>query len=226
MTAGASESWDRYLAELEGLIGLADERVRRGAAAEAALQEESRRLQLQMSSAERDLTGLEARNGRLQIAVRELARTAGVSAAPTSVPQEDALEFTDVPGEMKALEYDVDQLRRSLASVSASSASTVKLVDSNPAPAGCAERNDAESDGVRSAHDHASAKDHAASRKSRPDLHQARSGAERAPRYPRCELGREPLEPAKQGRSFPCRCSGRDHRAVIGREHGNGLCRL
>jgi len=134
MTAGASESWDRYLAELEGLIGLADERVRRGAAAEAALQEESRRLQLQMSSAERDLTGLEARNGRLQIAVRELARTAGVSAAPTSVPQEDALEFTDVPGEMKALEYDVDQLRRSLASVSASSASTVKLVDSNPAP--------------------------------------------------------------------------------------------
>ena len=99
-------------------------------------------------------------------------------------------------------------------------------VGRNRVPVGYADRDGAAPSGVRQSRDHTSAKDDAASRSSWPDVHQARTGAERAARFVGCELGRKPLEAAKQGCPFPCRRSGRDHRTGVGCGHKNGLCRL
>lgn len=105
-------AWTDYLdlwAHIEGL----QEREERGlAAADAAYQQESRRLQNELALAEREHKTLKDRNTRLQIAGRDVSRRLGVP-IPTGSSR-PPLTGADLAAAIKAAEYDIDQIRRSL----------------------------------------------------------------------------------------------------------------
>jgi len=104
--------WQRYVALLEESAGL-DAHLERGmAVADAAYNSEARRLQNDLALAERDVKVVEDRNSRLQVGVRDLVRTVGVSVPPSAdLPALAASQITDA---LKAAEYDLDQIRRSV----------------------------------------------------------------------------------------------------------------
>lgn len=107
-----TEQWQRYVTLLEEAAGL-DAYLERGIAdADAAYNSEARRLQNDLALAERDVKAVEGRNSRLQVGVRDLVRAVGVAVPPHSdLPALAASQITDA---LKAAEYDLYQIRRSV----------------------------------------------------------------------------------------------------------------
>jgi len=104
--------WQRYVTLLEESAGLDAQLEHRIADADAAYNSEARRLQNDLALAERDVKAVEDRNSRLQVGVRDLVRTVGVAVPPSSdLPALAASQITDA---LKAAEYDLDQIRRSV----------------------------------------------------------------------------------------------------------------
>jgi hypothetical protein len=104
--------WDDYLRLLDDLGGLDDARVQGVAAAEAAYQQESRRLQMALDAAEREVHELTGRNTRLQAGSRELARRLSLAVPPAG--GRPLLEGPALRDAVTSTEYDREQLRRSL----------------------------------------------------------------------------------------------------------------
>lgn len=107
-----SRHWNEYLALLEESAGLAEQEDRGVAVAQSAYDAEARRLQNQLALADREFTSLKGRNTRLQVGVRDVVRALGVSQpASSTLPALSASQLGDA---MKAAEYDLTQIRRSL----------------------------------------------------------------------------------------------------------------
>lgn len=106
-------AWDEYLNLLDELGGLAAREAQGVADADTRYQQESRRLQNEVAAAERDHKILADRNGQLQMGIRSLTRQLGV-AVPSGGNQQP-LTGTQLADAMKSAEYDLEQMRRSLA---------------------------------------------------------------------------------------------------------------
>lgn len=107
-----STAWDEYVSLLEESAGLAARERRAIAEADAACSAETRRLQRDLVRVERERKTLVDRNTRLQVSVRDLVRTLGVSIPSSSRPP--ALRAEQLSGVMKAAEYDLERVRTSL----------------------------------------------------------------------------------------------------------------
>ncbi|MFT4299740.1 MAG: hypothetical protein QM597_08920 [Aeromicrobium sp.] len=105
-----SAVWDDYVNLLEEAAALPDQEARAVAEAKAAYENEGRRLSNDLALAERDVADLKQRNTRLQVGVRDLLRSTGVTLDPDAVlPPLPAGQVTEA---MKALEYDLEQVRQ------------------------------------------------------------------------------------------------------------------
>ena len=137
-------SWDDYRALLDEIGGLAAREAEGIATAESRYQQESRRLQNELAGAERSHRDLEVRNRQLQVGVRALTRQLGVSIphAGDSSP----LAGKPLAEAMRSAEYDLEQMRRSVAYLDArrppvplQSASSPSQPAPAPAPASTAD---------------------------------------------------------------------------------------
>ncbi len=107
-----NSQWNNYLALLDEAGGLSDRQSSGIAEAEAAYNAEARKLQNDLASAERAFKTLKDRNTRLQVSVRDLARSVGVSIPTAS--EMPPLAFAQISDSLKSAEYDLAQLRKSL----------------------------------------------------------------------------------------------------------------
>lgn len=108
-----SGQWNDYLALLDEAAGLAEREAKRVAEADSVYNSEARRLQNELALAEREFKALKERNTRLQVSVRDLARSLGVTVPATSDLQR--LTAAQLSSSMKSAEYDLDQIGKSLA---------------------------------------------------------------------------------------------------------------
>ena len=107
-----SSAWDDYIRYLDELTGLSDVEEKGIAAANHEYDLEARRLQNDLALAERELKSLKDQNTRLQVGVRDLVRSLGVT-APAAV-DEPLLEEHMLADALKSAKYDLDQLRTSV----------------------------------------------------------------------------------------------------------------
>lgn len=128
-----STAWDEYVALLEESACLTEREGRAVAEADAACGAEVRRLQNDLVRAEREHKTLRDRNTRLQVSVRDLVRTLGVSVASSSGPP--ALRAEQLSSAMNAAEYDLERVRASLTYLQAQREQPAVLPEPELAPA-------------------------------------------------------------------------------------------
>lgn len=125
--------WDEYRGLLDELDGLAALEASGIDQAEASYQQESRHLQNELAGAERQHRELESRNKQLQAGIRSLARSLGIAVPPGA--SASLLTKTQLNDAMRSAEYDLEQMRRSLAFVEAQrSPAQVASEPTSPAP--------------------------------------------------------------------------------------------
>lgn len=107
-----STVWDEYVGLLAEGGSLRDQEAQQLAQAEARFQAAARRLQNDLTAAERDLKALQHRNSRLQVGVRDVTRQLDVALPSTS--DSEPLTLSGISESLKSAEYDLGQLRTSL----------------------------------------------------------------------------------------------------------------
>lgn len=104
--------WDEYIQLLDESAGLAGQEARGIDDANANYNAQARQLQNELAIAEREFKTLKDRNTRLQVGVRDLVRSLGVTVPVASeCPRLSASQLSEA---LNSAEYDLGQIRKSL----------------------------------------------------------------------------------------------------------------